>query len=150
MLRFPLALLGASILVSVAANVPGGGLLKKAAGEFRRSGTELDRIEEREGAEVAAGEIALARRWIEEGFALLKKGHERQAAVLAERLPVQLNLIRAMLASRLAEVEADREEAEAHELGKSLERLKARYDRLVLLHRGAEASNAFPRKKDQE
>jgi hypothetical protein len=150
MSRLLLALLCAVVLVSLAADAPGGGLLKKAAAEFRRSGAELDRIEEREGTEVAAGEIALARRWIEEGFALLKKGRERRAAVLAERLPVQLNLIRAILASRAAEVEADREEAEAHELGKRLALLRARYDRLVLLHRGAEATNAYPRKQDEE
>jgi hypothetical protein len=134
-------------LVAVAAIASGDSLLKQAAAEFRRSGAELDKIEEREGAQVAAGEIALARRWIEEGFQLLKGGHEQRAAVLAERLPVQLTLIRAVLAAREAENAADKEEREAHQLRKRMDLLQSRYDRLVLKYRGAQATDAFPRKK---
>jgi hypothetical protein len=135
-------------LVALAVAAPGDSLLKKAAAEFRRAGADLDKIEQREGAEVAAGEIALARRWIEDGFALLRSGEEKQAAVLAERLPVQLTLIRAVLAAREAEEKAEQEERAADGLREKLELLRARYDRLVLDYRGAEASDAYPRKKD--
>lgn len=137
---------GCALLVASLA-APGDSLLKEAAAEFRRAGAELEEIEQQEGAEVAAGEIALARRWIDEGFALLRREAERRAAVLAERLPVQLILIRAVLAAHEAEELAEQEGREAHELSRQLARLKARYDRLVLEHRGAQATDAFPRRE---
>lgn len=123
----------------------GGSLLKRTAAELRRSGAELDKIEGREGAEVAAGEIALARRWIEEGFALLGRGRERRAAKLAERLPVQLRLIRTILAARQVEEQAESAERKIHADAERLILLRARYDRLLIKHRGAAATNAYPR-----
>jgi len=135
-------------LLTLSLAAPGDSVLKKAAAEFRRAGADLDAIEQREGAEVAAGEIALARRWIEEGFALLRQGEERRAAVLAERLPVQLTLIRAVLAAREAEDRAEAEEQALVELSERLALLRARYDRLLIEHRGAQASDAYPRKQD--
>ena len=146
--RWTIAIACTLALVMLALAAPGDSLLKKAAAEFRRAAADLDDIEQREGAEVAAGEIALARLWIEEGFALLRSGEEKRAAMIAERLPVQLILIRAVLAAREAEEKAEQEEGATSDLREKLKLLEARYDRLVLKYRGAEASDAYPRKKD--
>ncbi|MBW2278150.1 MAG: hypothetical protein JRF63_11695 [Deltaproteobacteria bacterium] len=147
MTRWIVGAAGIAALLTLSVVAPGDSLLKKAAAEFRRAGADLDEIEEREGAEVAAGEIALARRWIDEGFSLLRTGEQRAAAVFAERLPIQLTLIRTVLAAREAEEKAEREEREATDSRDKLKLLRARYDRLVLKYRGAEATDAYPRKK---
>ena len=146
MARWFLVAAGVLALSTLSVVAPGDSVLKKAAAEFRRAGADLDQIEEREGAEVAAGEIAVARRWIEEGFSLLRRGEEQHAAVLAERLPFQLRLIRAVLAARAAEEKAEQEERETVEARAELKRVRARYDRLVLKYQGAGATDAYPRK----
>jgi len=148
MTRWILTVVGIAALLTLSFVAPGDSMLKRAAAEFRRAGADLDDIEGREGAEVAAGEIALARRWIEEGFAHLRRGEDQQASVLAERLPIQLNLIRAVLAAREAELKAEQQEREVAESRSELKLMRARYDRLVLKYRGAEATDAYPRRDD--
>ena len=131
---------------------PAGGdeLHKRATAEFRRAGAELDAIEEGAGAEAVDAEVMLARKWIEDGFTLLKAGERDRAAALAERLPLQLTLIRAMLVVRELEIRAERVEQALIEADQLLSLLKLRYDRLIIERRGAAMTNAYPRPEKHE
>jgi primosomal protein N'' len=126
----------------------GGDLLRESAAALRRASAQLERIEQREDAHVVAGEIKVAKTWIERGFALLGKGRHRRAAILAERLPAQMSLIRAILSAWAAQQEAVRAQEDLDELERKLKLVQIRYDRLLLLRKGANLTLAYPRGED--
>jgi hypothetical protein len=126
----------------------GGDLFKESAAGFRRASAQLERIEKREDAHVVAGEIEVAKTWIERGFALLREGRHRPAAILAERLPAQINLIRAILSAWAVQEEVVRAQEDLDELERKLKLVQIRYDRLLLLRKGANLTLAYPRGKD--
>jgi len=121
------------------------GKLSRAA--FKRSSTDLDEIEAEEGARAAAAEIAVARKWIEDGRLFLREGRMKKAAVLAEKLPAQIELIRVIVAAGLVAAEATGVEKEILLKKKTLIELKARLDRLMLQRRGVDARSAEPSAK---
>ncbi len=126
----------------------GGDLLKESAAALRRASAQLEKIEQREDAHVVAGEINVAKAWIEKGFALLREGRRRPAAILAERLPAQINLIRAILSAWAVQEEAARVQEDLDELERKLKLVQSRYDRLLLLRKGANLTLAYPRGED--
>ena len=126
----------------------GGDLLKESAAGFRHASAQLEKIEQREDAHVVVGEIKVAKTWIEKGFALLREGRHRPAAILAERLPAQINLIRAILSAWAVQEEAVRAQEDLDELERKLKLVQIRYDRLLLLRKGANLTLAYPRGED--
>ena len=126
----------------------GGDLLKESAAALRRASAQLERIEQREDAHVVAGEIKVAKTWIEKGFALLREGKHRRAAILAERLPAQMNLILAILSAWAVQQEAVRAQEELDELERKLKLVQLRYDRLLLKRKGTGLTLAYPRGED--
>ncbi len=117
---------------------------KLSSAAFKRLSTDLDEIETDEGAHTAAAEIAVARKWIEDGRLLLREGRMRKAAVLAEKLPAQIELIRVIVMAGLVAAEAKSVEKELLLKRKIVIELKARLDRLILLRRGVDAKNVEP------
>ncbi len=130
--------------------VQAGDLAKLSDAAFRRVNVELEKIEKDKGAEAATAEIAIARQWIEQGRLLLREGRVRKAAVVAERFPTELALIRALVAAGAAQDETRRVEEEIHDARNALRRIKSRYNRLVLKIQGAAHTNAFPPKKGDD
>ncbi len=126
----------------------GGDLLKESAAGFRHASAQLERIEQRKDAHVVAGEIKVAKTWIERGFALLREGRHRRAAILAERLPAQMSLIRTILSAWAVQEEAARAQEDLDELERKLKLVQIRYDRLLLLRKGANLTLAYPRGED--
>jgi hypothetical protein len=112
---------------------------------FEKASKALDDIEKAEGGAAAAGEIAVARKWIEDGKRLLESGKIKRAVQIAERLPFELDLIRLLVATGLAVEEARQMEQQVFWLEQGLKILKAKRDRLLLEKNGARISDAFPR-----
>jgi hypothetical protein len=123
-----------------------------AAGErARETAAVLDGVERslrrlagHEHAEAASGEIELAEKWIEEAGEALGEGRNRRAAILAERLGPQLDLVRAVLDAAGIAAEAERAERELAELEAELNRLRDMIARLTIAREGARLSDAYP------
>ncbi len=138
-ITFLLVQFGISFSSIQAANLTG---LNSAS--FERLGSLLDEFDKMKGAQAAAAEIAVARVWIENGRLLLREGSVRKAATIAERLPAQLELIRVLIATGAAVIEAELAEQEIGEMEKEILLVKVRYNRLMLQKNGARVSGAFP------
>ncbi|MCP4674214.1 MAG: hypothetical protein GY854_01575 [Deltaproteobacteria bacterium] len=118
------------------------GKLSRAA--FKQLSADLDEIEAEDGARAAAAEIAVARKWIEDGRLFLRDGRMKKAAVLAEKLPAQIGLIRVIVTAGLVAAEAMSVEKEVLLKKKSVLELKARLDRLMLQRRGVDDKGTKP------
>ncbi|MDD5308503.1 MAG: hypothetical protein PHU25_14370 [Deltaproteobacteria bacterium] len=129
-------------------SVSGQTLPQKSAKVFRDAKAELAAMESEGKSAAAAAEIARARKWIEEGLERLRASDPTKAAVLAERLPPQLRLVRALLDAAREEADADKAELAAHAFSESVRLLQARYDRLVLEARGTALTGAVPHAED--
>ncbi|MFO8070872.1 MAG: hypothetical protein R6V85_03260 [Polyangia bacterium] len=124
-----------------------------AAGErARETATVLDGIERslrrlagHEHAEAASGEIDLAEKWTAEAREALGEGRDRRAAILAERLEPQLDLVRAVLDAAGIAAEAERAELELAELEAELNRLRDMIARLTIAREGVRLTDAYPR-----
>jgi hypothetical protein len=105
---------------------------------------ELDVLEARDGSRAAAAEIELARSWIAEAGDLRRKGRLRAAAVLRERLPSQLELVRVLVSAGETIEKVEGVERENLALEADIRKLRARKARLVARVDGAAASGAYP------
>lgn len=128
------------------ATVEAGGLARETAASLRRSAAALADLEKADDAGLAEAEIERAREWLEEGSKLLRAGKIRPAATLAQRLPSQLILIRAVIAAQKVARKAEALEEKVLELEARLKKARAIYDRLVIRRDGADATLAYPRK----
>ena len=143
--RGPLSILALLITVLAAIPSPGRDLTVLSSATFQRWATQLDQLEkEQKSGDLVAEEMVVARQWIEEGLILLGEGKVKNAALIAERMPLQVELIRVLLATGALLERAAAAEADVDRLGKTLLRLKSRYDRLILSRNGAEKSGAIP------
>ncbi len=130
--------------LSIALPARGADLARASDAAFRNMSTDLDSIEAGEGADAAAEEIARAREWIADGRSLLREGKFRKAAVLAERLPLQLELIRVLVVSAQAIAEATGIERDVLDMERELRVLQVRHRRLALVRDGGVLTGAFP------
>lgn len=110
--------------------------------EIERVDVEIRKIEADEQSKAAAGEIAVARLWIEQARSLMKRGEVEKAAVFAERLSAQLVLLRAMIAAGSVLKKAEELERTLFAKEQQLKLLKAGYDRLWLRKNGAKVIDA--------
>ena len=104
-------------------------------------------IAELEGSEqpkAIGGEIAVAKKLVTHGKLLLRAGRTKKAAVFAERLQFQIELIRAMIAASDAIQELHRTEDAILNMEMQLKMLKSRMNRLRLEVEGAKVTGAFP------
>ena len=133
-----------ALLVCTGGRAEAWNVARRAAAEVSRAEGELEELAGHPRAGDARGEIALLEGCIEEAREALAARRHRRAAVLAERLPRQLALIRALLA--LAEEEARLRglEDEAGELRRELAVLRGRLDRMALRRKGTAATGAYP------
>jgi hypothetical protein len=124
------------------------GLAQLSAAAFARFGKELDGIEKSKGADAAQFEIVTARKWIEDGKRLLGAGRKKKAAVYAERLPSQLDLVRVLVTTGLSLKECEKLEQEAAIISQDLKILTAKHNRLILRVHGTALTDAFPVRKE--
>jgi hypothetical protein len=117
---------------------------RRAAAEVQRAGAELAELSGHPFAPAVQGEIALLESWIEETRGALAARKARKAAMLAERLPRQLALIRALLALAEDEARALELEAEAGRLRDELAALGGRLERRASGRSGGSATWAYP------
>ena len=101
-------------------------------------------IEKKKESAEALDEIAVAKRFIEHGKLLLRAGHTRKAALYAERLHIQIELIRALVAATVVAGAAKAAEGDVIRLQDELDILKERYRSLFLELHGEELTGAFP------
>jgi len=141
---FPLALFTMLSVVSYSGDGHGRYATVLGSAAFKKWTSQIDQLEKELSSETAAGEIAVARQWIREGQLLLREGKVKNAALIAERLAPQVELIRVVVTTGMASKEALSVEAEVETLEKALLGLKSRYDRLILRHGEAKTAIASP------
>jgi hypothetical protein len=124
-------------------------LKQLSASVFDSSEQEIDKIAKSRTSVEAEEEIAVAKRFIEHGKLLLRAGHTRKAAVYAERLHVQLELIRALVAAAAAAETTAAAKGDVLRLEQRLSSLKQRYRRLYLKVHGEALTDAFPAISEQ-
>jgi hypothetical protein len=144
MSKFIIIIAVLALTIAFPSRLQSSDLGRSADTRFQQAAKALEEIEARTESAIAAGEIAVAKRWIEDGRLLIESGKIEKAAQIAERLPFQLDLIRIVIATGLAMEEAKQVEKEVFELEQELKVLKARRDRLLLEKLGPKISNAFP------
>jgi hypothetical protein len=132
------------ILALAGGEAPAWNDVRRAAAEVARAETELAELSEHPRAAAAEGEITLARTWIEEARAALAARKNRLAVVLAERLPRQLALVRAVLALAEEEAEVRKIQDESRALREEMAALRGRLDRMALRRKGTAATWAYP------
>ncbi len=145
-LRTTLGLLLAAAVVLCTSSGHAGRLLRETAARLRQAEAQLEKLEKEDGALGAKAELQIARDWVKEGFELLRKGKTRKAAVLAERLPAQMVLVRSVMVAAKVEADAKAAEARLQEMEIRARLLRDRYDRLIIRRDGAAATLAYPRK----
>jgi len=138
------ALLLASI-IPAADRVEAGPTRRDTASRLRDAAAALDMLEKAEDAEAARGDIRVARGWVDEGVAHLRSGRAREAASLAERLPSQLQLIKAVLTMARVRKAAALAQDEIGEIERRIGALRARQARPILERDGPHATLAYPR-----
>jgi uncharacterized protein YicC (UPF0701 family) len=138
------ALLLASIVLA-ADRVEAGPTRRDTASRLRDAAAALDALEKAEDAEAARGDILVARGWVDEGVAHLRKGRAREAALLAERIPSQLQLINAVLTLARVRKATALAQDEFGEIERRIAALRARQARLILERDGPHATLAYPR-----
>lgn len=115
------------------------GLRDRAFAEFT---LELDRIEGGKHIGTAMAEIEVARKMIGDGKLLFRAGSIRKSAIIVERLPVQITLIRAIIGAEAAlhnakkiehdlRVMAKRIEHDLRVMRRSLELFQARHTKML-------------------
>lgn len=139
-----MAIWALGLLVSAGGRAEAWNAARRAAAEVARAEVELERLAGDPRADAARGEIVLLEGWTDEARKALGRREHRRAAVLAERLPRQVSLIRALLALAEEEARARRLEDEAARLRLDLAVQRARLDRLALRRSGRAATSAFP------
>ncbi len=141
-LRITKSVMLATLLIALPGH--GADLARASDAAFRKTISDLDSIEAGEGVGAAAEEISQTREWIADGQSLLREGRFKKAAVLAERLPMQLELIRVLVVSAEAIKKATGIEREILEMERELRVLEARHRRLTLARDGGVMTGAFP------
>ncbi len=111
--------------------------------------TDLIAVEKSPGAAHAKAEILIAREWIEEGRTNQPKGQEKKAALVAERPPSQLELVKTLATAGAVLERVSEADAEIQAYTDELKLLKARLDRLLLVYRGRSSTVAFPPKSQE-
>ena len=134
----------AALLTFAGGEATAGSTARRAAAEVSLAEEEIARLAEHPLVAVATGEIALLENWIEETRGALASRKHRRAAVLAERLPRQLALIRALLALAEEEALVLELEQQADGLRDELAALRGRLDRRESRRSGGAATWAFP------
>jgi len=117
---------------------------------FEKFENEIKTIEKSDNAIAVAGEIAIAKRWIEQGKLLLSAGHSKKSALYAERLKIQLKLIRITIEVFISKNRNETIEQETNELLSKLKSKKNRLNRLLIRLNGAKLSSAFPQNKEMK
>jgi hypothetical protein len=102
-------------------------------GAFAAFSSELDRIEKGKHTGTAIAEIGAARKMIADGRRLFREGSIRRSAIIVERLPVQITLIRALIGAETALHDAQKMERNLRAMRRSLEMLHARYTKMLSL-----------------
>ena len=148
---YPRLLMRCSVMV-IAAAAAFFLLFQAQASELKRALTSrledaketLNAIEQGHDSVFAAGEIAVARRWLADASKMLESGKQKRAAVLAERLPSQLALIsKIMEAGRLSKA-AEEVELEVYRSEQKLHGVEAKIRRLSLKLKGPQLLGARP------
>jgi hypothetical protein len=98
---------------------------------FQSSEEAIVQIEKDPDAAAAKEEIAVAKGFVENGNLLFRAGHTKKAALYAERLQLQMELIRAIIAAKAADRAEAAANAEILELENELKSLRARYQRML-------------------
>jgi hypothetical protein len=104
------------------------GLRDRAFAEFT---LELDRIEGGKHIGTAMAEIEVARKMIGDGRLLFREGSIRKSAIIVERLPVQITLIRAIIGAEAALHDAKKIEHDLRVMRRSLELFQARHTKML-------------------
>ncbi len=98
---------------------------------FAKFTLELDRIETRRHIGTAMAEIQVARKMIADGRLLFREGSIRKSAIIVERLPVQITLIRAIIGAEAALHDAKKIEHDLRVMRRSLELFQARHTKML-------------------
>ena len=104
------------------------GLRDRAFAEFA---LELDRIEAGRHIGTAMAEIKVARKMIGDGKLLFSEGSLRKSAIIVERLPVQITLIRVLISVEAALHDAKKIEHDLRVMRRSLELFQARHTKML-------------------
>ena len=104
------------------------GLRDRAFAEFT---LELDRIEGGKHIGTAMAEIEVARKMIGDGRLLFREGSIRKSAIIVERLPVQITLIRAIIGAEAALHNAKKIEHELRVMRRSLKLFQALHKKML-------------------
>lgn len=119
-------------LLAIGAAIEAGDLGKLSQNTFDSVAVELRTIEKMADASVAREELAVARQYIERGVLLLKGGYIREAAIYAERLNLQVELVRALIAEVVAARKANEVALEIRRLTAEMNRLKQQRQQLLM------------------
>ena len=111
---------------------------------FQQIEDTITEIESKTESQAIIQEISVARRLVKHGKLLLRAGRTKKAAVFAERLQFQIELIRALLAASNAVVELATLEREILEMELKLKMLKDRLHRLMLETGDAKVPGSMP------
>jgi hypothetical protein len=98
---------------------------------FKSFSSHLDSIEKGKHAAAAMAEIAVARKMIKDGRLLFREGSLRKSAIIAERLPVQITLIKALIGIEIALHDAEHIESELRAMRRYIEILQVRYTEIL-------------------
>jgi hypothetical protein len=114
---------------------------------FLSSQDAIEQIEKDPNAAAAKEEIAVAKGYVENGNLLFRAGHTKKAALYAERLQLQMELIRAIVAARAADRAVAAAGAEIRDLVNEVTSLRARYQRMLQMTEDRGAPPAGPQRE---
>ena len=117
---------------------------------FGRFASELERIENGKHAAAAIVEIGIAKKLVKDGRLLFREGSIRTSAIIAERLPAQIELIRALIVAETASHDAVRMEREVRDMKLSLDILRKRYNKILSRLTPAVASAVRPLERGEK
>ncbi len=143
-----LSLLLLSVCFGISTQVRAAGHDSMSQTTLDRYGAEISAMTARDQAKAADAEIGVARKWIDDGRRRIRLGRKKKAALVEERLAVQMKLIRVLVAAETARVEAERIAAQADAVEQELVALRAQLMRLVKKNRRIAHQHATPVRRE--
>jgi hypothetical protein len=119
-----------------------------SADSFNCFQSDINALAAHKHADAASAEIVVARTLIEDGTRRLRRGQRKKAAIIAERLPVQVNLIRILVSAEAAMKESEQLEAQASAIEKELRVIRERLARLTKKLRGTKHNADISRQSE--
>lgn len=135
-------------LIFVSAQCRASELSAQTAARFRQIEMALTMLKQRETFKFASIEVQEAQSILKQGYQLLKSRQYRQAAILAEQLPVVLDIIRLKMELGEIQKKALQEQNAILRLTEQVKVLKLRKSRFLSKQRGASATMAYPSIKE--